>query len=194
MNQNDARVRYTKEVIRKAFLELLREKNVARITVKELCEKSGINRATFYKHYADVYDLMEQIESALLDEEKQMLQSMKLSSMEDMYRATLQELRNHKDEWNSLFGWNGDPHLLYRQMELIRTFSFPLLARKFPDLSKEKQELVYSYLLQGSGSIIYSWMKDETLPLEETVELLSALTSGVCQAAFRLSEQEGQKK
>lgn len=65
MRNFDARVRYTRMIIEQSFLELLREKPVNKITVTELCEKAQLNRATFYKHYLDIPDLMEKIEEDL---------------------------------------------------------------------------------------------------------------------------------
>ena len=46
--KQDHRVRLTKLLLREAFLDLLVEKPVAKITVKELCEQANVNRATFY--------------------------------------------------------------------------------------------------------------------------------------------------
>ena len=62
----DQRVRLTKSMIKSAFLDLLSKKNVRHITVRELCEKAQINRATFYAHYMDIYDLKQQLENELL--------------------------------------------------------------------------------------------------------------------------------
>ena len=59
MNSYDARVRYTLKVIEDSFLELLGKKPLTKITVTELCQTSQINRATFYKHYLDIPDLLE---------------------------------------------------------------------------------------------------------------------------------------
>lgn len=59
MAKSDQRTRLTKMLIRKAFTELLREKPVQNITVKELCQTAGINRGTFYSHYTDIYDLLQ---------------------------------------------------------------------------------------------------------------------------------------
>ena len=57
----DRRVKYTKNIIKESFVELLRKKDINKITVSELCEKADINRATFYRYYIDVYDLLEKI-------------------------------------------------------------------------------------------------------------------------------------
>lgn len=60
--KTDARVRYTKMIIRQCFFRLLRQKSISKITVKEICELAQINRSTFYKYYADPYDLLEKLE------------------------------------------------------------------------------------------------------------------------------------
>ena len=51
MKKEDGRVRITRQMIRTALLNLLREKPLQHITVRELCEKASINRGTFYAHY-----------------------------------------------------------------------------------------------------------------------------------------------
>ena len=63
--KTDARVKYTRMVLKKALLELLEHKPVNKITVKEVCERAGLNRATFYAHYTDCFDLLESIEEEL---------------------------------------------------------------------------------------------------------------------------------
>ena len=60
MAKLDARKRYTQMILKQSFLKLLKEKPVNKITVKELCELSQINRATFYTHYSDCFALQKQ--------------------------------------------------------------------------------------------------------------------------------------
>lgn len=64
--KTDHRTRVTKMLIRRAFTELLREKPIQRISVKELCTRAGINRGTFYTHYTDLYDLQKQMEEEMM--------------------------------------------------------------------------------------------------------------------------------
>ena len=54
--KEDLRVRKTKKAIAEAFMSLLREKSLEEITVNELCEKAGVRRTTFYKHFNDKFD------------------------------------------------------------------------------------------------------------------------------------------
>ena len=51
--KTDARVRFTRKIIQETFLDLLKDKPISKITVKEICDKAKINRGTFYKHYQD---------------------------------------------------------------------------------------------------------------------------------------------
>ena len=60
--KDDRRVRYTKMVLKDSLLKLLSEKDISRITIKEICDGADVNRATFYAHYADQYDLLLPVE------------------------------------------------------------------------------------------------------------------------------------
>lgn len=60
--------RLTKLLIRRAFTDLVKQKPIQSISIKELCEIAGINRGTFYSHYTDIYDLLEKIEAEMLQD------------------------------------------------------------------------------------------------------------------------------
>ena len=78
----DRRVRRTRAQLRTAFTSLMAEKPINQITVRELADRADVNRGTFYTHYRDIYDMLEQVEQELLDE---------LTAVLDRYSA--QELR-----------------------------------------------------------------------------------------------------
>ncbi|MBR6525914.1 MAG: TetR/AcrR family transcriptional regulator [Clostridia bacterium] len=65
--KTDARILHTRKALRNALLSLLPEKSVDTLTVKEVCEKANVSRATFYKHYKDCFDLLKQMESCMLE-------------------------------------------------------------------------------------------------------------------------------
>ncbi len=66
--KTDARTRYTLKTIKETFTCFLKEMPVNKITVKNLCEKAGINRATFYRYYEDIFDLYEKFKEEIIDE------------------------------------------------------------------------------------------------------------------------------
>ena len=61
--KNNKRYKVNSEKIETAFLSMLYNKKYEDITISEICEKSGINRSTFYAHYDDINDLIIKIES-----------------------------------------------------------------------------------------------------------------------------------
>ena len=58
----DIRVKKTRRAIQKAFIALLREKPIEKITVKEIAERAEINKTTFYSHYETLDALTAEME------------------------------------------------------------------------------------------------------------------------------------
>lgn len=65
MNQ---RVMLTKRLLKENLLKLLQKKRINQVSVKELCENSGINRSTFYAHYGEPRDVLVDIEKDFTEE------------------------------------------------------------------------------------------------------------------------------
>ena len=62
--KNNRLIRETDEkIIRTVYAMMTQEhRPIGKITVREICEKTGVHRSTFYAHYRDVYDLVEKVE------------------------------------------------------------------------------------------------------------------------------------
>lgn len=76
----DPRILRTRQLIRDAFVELLQEYDVEKITVNRLAERATINRVTFYLHYKDIPDLMEKMADGMIEHIERIL---KMDSGED---------------------------------------------------------------------------------------------------------------
>lgn len=63
--KNNQRFTETQKSIQDTLLFLLQEKKLEQIHVKDICAHADINRSTFYRHYTDVYDLMNHIEERI---------------------------------------------------------------------------------------------------------------------------------
>ncbi|HVI41189.1 MAG TPA: TetR/AcrR family transcriptional regulator [Anaerovoracaceae bacterium] len=59
MNENDPRVIRTRHLLLDAFIVLVRKKDFTSISVKDIAEYAQVNRATFYAHFQDKYDILE---------------------------------------------------------------------------------------------------------------------------------------
>ena len=63
----DRRVKRTKLLLQKTLVDLMLEKEVGKISVKELTQRADVNRSTFYLHYLDIYDMLEQMENEFVE-------------------------------------------------------------------------------------------------------------------------------
>lgn len=59
MEKQDLRIRRTRKALNEALLTLMEKKSFSKITIQELADEAMINRATFYLHYYDIYDLLD---------------------------------------------------------------------------------------------------------------------------------------
>ncbi len=175
MNSFDARVRYTKMVIENNFLELLQEKPVAKITVTELCQKAQINRATFYKHYLDVPDLLEKLEEKLFDQIRDIFRNHSL----DFERSLLNLMEHTRKEgmrFMVLGTENGDPNLMAKTFRLCYENAYPIVERNLPQMKNAQREMLYQFMSQGAGAILTYWIQDDMrMQPEEVVKLIMKL-------------------
>lgn len=159
MNSFDARVRYTRMIIEQSFLELLRNKPVAKITVTELCEKAQINRATFYKHYLDVPDLLERIEEALFTQIRESFGS-ETVKLKEFLIGMMNYTKEHQDRYMALGGENGDPNLMAKTFMVCYESAYPLVEQNMPGMKESERQMLYHFLSQGAGGILTWWIKD----------------------------------
>ena len=73
--KTDRRIKRTRYLLVHALTSLMLKKSIKDITVKELCESVDINRGTFYLHYKDIYDMLEQTEQGLLEQFEQVFKN-----------------------------------------------------------------------------------------------------------------------
>lgn len=55
----DPRVKRTRQMLEQAFMESVREKGFQAVSVQDITERAGVNRATFYAHFQDKYALLD---------------------------------------------------------------------------------------------------------------------------------------
>lgn len=154
----DARVRYTKMVIQQNFVTLLKQKPLNKITVKEICERAEINRATFYKYYADPYDLLGKMEEQLLSE----LQSVMQDSLKEGPKVTLlrilEKMKEDGELYIALFSEYGDTSFPMKIFRRSYKESEVIIQKEFPDLGEVQRVWVYAYIAQGCSGILNYWI------------------------------------
>jgi AcrR family transcriptional regulator len=128
---DDLRTLRTRKIIKNSFIDLLNMKSFDSLTVNEISNKAMINRATFYRHFDDKYDLLMEILQESMEEMMRNVGSIE----ENMYIFS-----NHPD-----FSGTTDS-LLYKNVEFLSSF-FEYF---------EKNRKVFKPLLGENGSIWFS--------------------------------------
>ena len=107
--QTDLRIRRTHKFLQEAMIELITEKGFDAITVGDIAERAMINRATFYRHYQDKYDLVAKI---FEEATNHLLENMKPFHKEPGQKA----MENPPDIWIQIFEHFAENARLYRAM------------------------------------------------------------------------------
>lgn len=156
----DARTRYTKKVIQDCFFELLKEKPLNKITVKSICDKSEINRSTFYRYYTDSFDLMEQIELELIDAFQLYIKETEFSNITQAIEVVLNAIKLNKELYTILVSDNGDRSFISRILSSSYELLKSNLKKQLPRLTPRQHEWLYYFISQGCISIIIDWIQN----------------------------------
>lgn len=154
---SDARVRYTKRVIKESFVALLKKKPLNKVTVKEICALAEINRATFYKYYRDPFDLLDHIELEMLAQMQSSLRS-STSSFREVFLLIMASIQRDGEMYQALFSENGDSAFPGRIFSLYYEHIARDINRNFPQLSPAQQEWLYYFMSQGCCGMLERWV------------------------------------
>ncbi|BCN30776.1 TetR/AcrR family transcriptional regulator [Anaeromicropila herbilytica] len=173
----DRRVIYTKMVIKESFIKLLQQKPISKITIKEICEVADINRATFYSHYTDQYDLFQQIETGIIDEINHYISSYNLTDPSDapieMIIKILEFVKNNSEIFNLLLN-NGDIRFQKEITNIIGQQHF--IPMNLDKESTREDEYIFLFFANGCIGIIKKWLMDGMeKPIREIAELMLKL-------------------
>ena len=165
----DPRIKRTKELIRSSFLSLIAEKGFDPITVQDITQKAEINRATFYRHYEDKYDLLEKI----IDEKLEIFlkcinpktfHSISYQYSEDephpIYLALFEHVLEHVDFYKVMLGSNGLNEFRVRMIKVIMdTFYNEFLEIFHKREVKIPEDLLLNYIISAELGVITYWVE-----------------------------------
>jgi len=182
----DARIRYTKHVIRQEFIELLKNNNISKITVSNICTNAQINRATFYKYYDNPYDLLVKTECDLLDTLQNKIEKHSDREFTSMLRIVLEDLKENVNIYSVLFSKNGDLAFRERIFALCYQENMAYINDSFPTLSDINKEWLYDFMLEGSNGIINNWINGGmSESIDEIVDFSRSLAKTIHQNLSR---------
>ncbi|KAF1305700.1 TetR/AcrR family transcriptional regulator [Enterococcus saccharolyticus] len=174
MNQTNAH-----EDFIQAFWQLYAEKPLEKISVRALCELAGYNRTTFYAHFDNIYDLLDQALDRLVLPIKQTIQK-----VEDL--SILFQTETAIQFFLSVFQTNGwyigliiksnHHHLIENK---IKAILLPIVKANIPQ-GKQNTRLLYiiEYQLSGVLGLLHAWFQNgQDMSEIELIQLLHDISS-----------------
>lgn len=156
----DRKTRYTRMVLQDSLIELMKEKPISKITIKELCENADINRTTFYAHYTDQYDLLRKIEDETLSWVKERLCD--LLGKTDKYEAMavlegiFQYFTENRSHLQVLMSEQGDIDFQKQLFTLI----YQECGINFSADNNMGTNDYFIFVVTGSVGLIQHWLKN----------------------------------
>jgi len=175
---NDPRSLQTEELIERTFITLHKEKPLNKITVKELCDKAEINRTTFYKHYLDVYDLYEKIESGLFESFRGLIALLEANGIRETIVEILKRIKLNAEVYEALFTAQNNSFFNEKLADFIYGEITPMLCDTPLPANDSQKEWFFNFLVWGCGGFVHKWvisgMKESEKEVADFMEALIA--------------------
>ena len=162
--KEDFRVQKTKKALTDTFRQLLEEKRFEDITVNELCDKAGIRRATFYKHFDDKYDFLGFVVQSLRDDfDRQIWANKKPGTTSEYYTAYVRGVISFINYFDKTFAGIMQSEISHQLISILTEQNYndtiERLNRSVEDgmILPASVESTASMLTGGVGHIILSW-------------------------------------
>lgn len=182
MNKSESRYFNTALCMDEALIALLEVKDLAYITVKEICEKAGVNRSTFYLHYETIADLvnetMERIDTHFLSyfaqDKKAILDKINGDELKDLVLVTgdylkpyLRFISDNKKVYRAAFRRPDSMQVNTRYGNLKKYILEPIL-KKF-EVPAAFWKYYIAYYIEGITAIIKEWLNNNCSDSVETI-------------------------
>ena len=181
----DPRIARTRASMQTALLELCREQEYADLSVSDITEASGINRSTFYQHYADKEALLADALDGFVESAAAQIEAEKLNAPDADPRAMIQKFLEHVREnaalYRTVLGPTGSLVIVANLRERVIALALSGLAQAPRQADSPPLNIVAAGIAGSFISVVREWLSMKPLPSADraTEWAWSALTGTV---------------
>lgn len=180
MKNTDARIVNSKKFLKQALITLLEEKKISEIKVVMLCERAEINRATFYSHYKNVYQLFNEIMEDYFDSVCSFIFKINDTNASQTKKEMFKDFISYVDSNSSLFMMifenSNNFEFSSNQYKALQQKIYEKISVHSPD--SRYGEYLTNFFIYSGGSILYTWAKNgKKESYEEISKILYTLVS-----------------
>ncbi|GAA0116235.1 TetR/AcrR family transcriptional regulator [Clostridium senegalense] len=179
-NNVDKRSVKTKKRLEDILFNLLKVKDINKITVKEITTLADINRSTFYDHYSDIYDLLESVQNKILYDINAINKNITINSFNNsdlnQLSILLKYIKDNKEVFKILLNGHGNMQFMASFRRIITEKFLKDVIGKSTHINKEHYNLISSFYISGCIGLIQNWVKNDTkIPIEKLKEIMNVL-------------------
>ena len=174
MNKNESKYFNTAQKFDKALLSLLEKKEFEYITIREICEKAGVNRSTFYLHYENTCDLLRETTGYVIDcflsyftnDRNSISLNLEECNINELFFITpkyitpyLTFIKDNRQIFKTTIKHLGTMEFDRVYQKMFDNIFSPVLSRfKFPE---NERAYVMKFYLSGITAIVMEWLDND---------------------------------
>lgn len=179
VRKENQRITLTRRLLQEGLLRLLSTNKLENISVTALCKEAGINRATFYNHYASPTALLNEMEQQLVSQLKPITRTPNsIEDIADQMEQYCTKLKENAKLVEILVCYHAD-----RDLEEIITKLTEYYEKNRLDVNKTAMDpdtthLVSTFLYAGSYQLVQEWLlRDIDKTPKEIAQLVLSIVS-----------------
>ena len=173
----DLRTLKTKKAIFEALAELMCEKELRQITIKELSDKAEIHRVTVYKHFVDIYDVYRQFETMVLLQLGELITEYGSKTIFEVYPVVFKYITENPVIFKMIFSPHNTSGMYQKLLKMVEGLNRLIWAENLGvDMNDRRVKSAIRYHSNGTLAIVANWvLNDFDLPQTYIIQTLSGL-------------------
>lgn len=155
MQKENQRIALTKRLLQEALLRLLEQMPLEKISITQLCNEAGINRATFYRHYSVPADVLLQMQMDFTAQLQNRHPLGEIVNFSAYVEGILTDLYQHADLIRVFLRNNATADLVH-----MINYSLQFIIDRYaaPDADTDNARLLCAFLTGGGFYMLHQWL------------------------------------
>jgi hypothetical protein len=155
----DIRVIRTQTALLEALEDLIKTKKLSNITITELCTAAKINRNTFYYHYNNIFEFLDEHKKLIIDDLNEIAEISKTHNKQNLVEV-FAVLKKHPHFLNILISPNCDLDF-FNEIFDVASSKASIIFSKDPNTLTNKERILCSYCNAGCNAVIITWIMND---------------------------------
>ena len=155
----DIRVIRTQTALLEALEDLIKTKKLSNITITELCTAAKINRNTFYYHYNNIFEFLDEHKKLIIDDLNDITEISKTHNKQNLVEV-FAVLKKHPHFLNILISPNCDLDF-FNEIFDVASSKASIIFSKDPNTLTNRERLLCSYCNAGCNAVIITWIMND---------------------------------